>query len=97
MPLIARALPKECASKGIKSRPQKRCLRKEPDQSASWYRLCDSHGEIATHVRGGMPVNEKLSVFESDNAGYEVLTKQTGWNRSAVHLDKRAILLRLRS
>jgi len=39
-----------------------------------------------------MPDNEKLSVFESDNAGYEVLTKQTGWNRSAVHLDKRAML-----
>jgi hypothetical protein len=39
-----------------------------------------------------MPVNEKLSVFESDNAGYEVSTKQTGGNRSAVHLDKRAIL-----
>ena len=40
----------------------------------------------------GMPDNEKLSVFESDNAGYEVSTKRTGWNRSAVHLDKRAIL-----
>ena len=40
----------------------------------------------------GMPDNEKLSVFESDNAGYEVSTKRTGWNRSAVHVDKRAIL-----
>ena len=39
-----------------------------------------------------MPVNEKLSVFESDNAGYDVSTKQTGWTPSAVHLDKRATL-----
>ena len=40
----------------------------------------------------GQPVNEKLSVFESDNAGYEVSTQQTGCNPSAVHLDKRPIL-----
>jgi len=47
---------------------------------------------------------EKLLVVESDDAlrerivavlrdaGYEVSTKQTGWNRSAVYLEKRAIL-----
>ena len=58
MPVIARALPKECASKGIESRPQKRWLRKEPDQRASWYRLCDSHGEIATQVSGGSPLTK---------------------------------------
>jgi hypothetical protein len=40
-----------------------------PNQSVSWYRLSECHGEIATQVSGGMPVNEKLSFFESDNAG----------------------------
>ncbi len=65
------------------------------NQPVSWYRLCDSHAEIATQVSGGMPVNEKLSVLESDNAGYPDIRSRpsrTGWNRSAVHLDKRAIL-----
>src|SRR6266478_4504999 len=47
MAVIARALPNECASKGMELTPQKRWLRKDPNQRASWYRLCDSHGEIA--------------------------------------------------
>ncbi len=53
-------VPKECTAKGLESTPQKRWLRKDPNQSASWYRLCDSHGEITTQVSGGMPVNENL-------------------------------------
>jgi hypothetical protein len=95
MPVSARALPKEGASKGIESTLQKRCLRKDPDQRASWCRLCDSHGEIATQVSVACPFNETMSVFESDKAGisgYEVSTKQIGWNRSGVALDQRAIL-----
>jgi hypothetical protein len=47
---------------------------------------------MATQQSGGMPVNDKLSVIGFDNAGYEVSIEQTGWNRSAVRLDKRAIL-----
>jgi alkylated DNA nucleotide flippase Atl1 len=54
---------------GIGIKALETMAKKDPDQRASWYRLCDSHGEIATQVSGDMPVNEKLSVFESDKAG----------------------------
>jgi hypothetical protein len=95
MPLIARALPNECASKGLESTPQKRWLRKEPDRRASWYRLCDSHGEIATQVSGGMPVNEKVSLLESDNVDIRIsgLDQAGRLECSAVHLDKRDAIL----
>jgi hypothetical protein len=95
MPVSARALPKEGASKGIESTLQKRCLRKDPDQRASWCRLCDSHGEIATQVSGGMPVNEKVSVLEFDNVDIRIsgLDHAGRLECSAVHLDKRDAIL----
>jgi len=53
MPISARALPNECVSKGTESAPQKRWLRKDPNQRASWYRLRDfSWRNRDTSLRG---------------------------------------------